>query len=121
VYGVSPNLPSGERSPALWFNPAAFAVPPTTDPVTGLPRFGNAGRNIVLGPGAMNCDGSMAKIFPVRGESRRIVLRMDMFNLLNHPNWGNPDMNISDVNTVGTISGIVGSMRQTQFAVEYQF
>jgi hypothetical protein len=121
VYGISPNLPRDQRTASHWFNPAAFAIPPATDSVTGLPRYGNAGRNIVMGPGLNNCDGSLSKIFPVRGERRRIVVRMDMFNIMNHPNWANPDMNISNVNTVTSISNINGTMRQAQFAVEFQF
>jgi hypothetical protein len=44
-----------------------------------------------------------------------------VFNLLNHPNWANPDTNISSVNTVATISDINGSMRQAQFALEFRF
>jgi hypothetical protein len=121
VYGVSPNLPRDQRSAAHWFNPAAFSIPPATDPVTGLPRYGDAGRNIVSGPGLNNCDGSLSKIFPVGGERRRIVVRMDMFDIMNHPNWANPDMNISNVNTVANISNINGTMRQAQFALEFQF
>lgn len=42
-------------------------------------------------------------------------------NVSNHPNWGNPSTNISSVNTVGVIGGINGTMRQAQFALEYQF
>ena len=121
VYGISPNLPRDQRSASHWFNPKAFAVPPAADPVTGLPRFGNAGRNIVGGPGQNIFDGSLGKTFPIRSERRRIVFRMDMFNLLNHPNWTNPDMNISNVNTVATINNIKGTMRQAQFSVEFQF
>ena len=50
VYGVSPNLPADQRSPDRWLNAAAFAIVPATDPTTGLPRFGNAGRNTIIGP-----------------------------------------------------------------------
>lgn len=120
VYGISSKLPAGP-TPQHWFNPAAFAVPPAIDPVTGHPRFGDAGRNIVLGPGAFNIDGSLSRVFPIAGERRQIVIRMDVFNALNHPNWANPDMNISNVNTVGSISAINGNMRQAQFAVEFIF
>jgi hypothetical protein len=44
-----------------------------------------------------------------------------VFNLMNHPNWQNPDMNISNVNTVATIADIVGTMRTAQFALEFRF
>jgi hypothetical protein len=121
VYGVSPNLPSGQRRPQHWFNPAAFAVPPTVDPITGLPRFGDTGRNTVIGPGLANVDGSLSKSFPVRGDRRQLVFRMDMFNVMNHANWANPDLNISNVNTVATISAVNKNMRQAQFAAEFRF
>ncbi len=66
VYGVNPNLPRSQRSPSRWFNPAAFKEVPAVDPVTGLPRFGNAGRNIVIGPGINVMDASLAKQFRIR-------------------------------------------------------
>ncbi len=120
VYGVSSALPGSARGPQRWFNPAAFAVPPATDPTTGLPRYGNAGRNIIVGPGKNLWNGSMAKSFRIR-ESKQISFRVDVFNLMNHPNWAAPDTNISNVNTVATISDINGTMRQAQFALEFRF
>jgi hypothetical protein len=121
VYGVSSELPASERTPAHWFKPAAFTPPPTLDPTTGQPRFGNAGRNIILGPGLNRMDASLSKSFPLGRESKRILFRMDIFNVMNHPNWGNPNTNISSVNTVGVISNTNGSMRQAQFSLEIQF
>jgi Carboxypeptidase regulatory-like domain len=121
VYAVSSQLPSSERNALHWFNPAAFSVPPLVDPASGQPRFGNAGRNIILGPGLNRLDGSMSKIFPLRRETKRIVFRVDVFNVMNHPNWGNPNTNISSTNTVGVISSTNGSMRQAQFSLEFQF
>ncbi len=44
-----------------------------------------------------------------------------MFNLLNHPNYGRPDMNISNVNTAATINTVIRPMRQAQFALRYDF
>ena len=66
-------------------------------------------------------DGSLTKSFRVFGERRLLTLRMDMFNAFNHPNWANPDTNISNVNTVGVISAINGTMRQTQLSAQFQF
>jgi hypothetical protein len=120
VYGVSPNLARGQRSPRLWFNPAAFAEVPAVDPVTGRPRFGNAGRNTVAGPGVNVVDASLAKLFRIR-EGQAIAFRLEIFNLLNHPNYGAPDTNISNVNTAGTINRVIRPMRQAQFAIRYDF
>ncbi len=121
VYGVSPNLPRGERSPSRWFNTKAFAEVPATDPVTGLPRFGNAGRNILIGPGLNVADASLAKSWAVWGESRRVTVRLEAFNAFNHPNFDFPENNISNTNTVATINRVVKPMRQAQFAFRFDF
>ena len=75
-------VPGGERL----LNPAGFreAAPST---------LGNAGRNAFIGPGFFNIDVSVAKSFgvPWLGESGRLRVRADAFNVLNHANLGNPD------------------------------
>jgi hypothetical protein len=120
VYGVSPHLPSSERSASRWFDPAAFAPAPATDPGNGQPRFGNAGRNIILGPGVNVMDASLAKLFRMR-EGHNVTFRLEFFNLLNHPNFGAPVTNISSVNTVASIDRVIRPMRQAQFAIRYDF
>ena len=60
---------------------------PAVDPVTGLARFGNAGRNTIIGPGTNNMDANLAKRFPLGGERKALTLRVEAFNLLNHPNY----------------------------------
>jgi hypothetical protein len=121
VYGVAANLPRGERTPAQWFNPAAFAVVPAVDPVTGLPRFGNAGRNIIIGPGTNNIDADLAKRFPLGKERRALTLRLEAFNLVNHPNYAAPNLNISNTSTVATITSVLRPMREVQFAARFDF
>jgi hypothetical protein len=76
VYGVQANLPVGERTPTLWFNPAAFVPVPAVDPVTGKPRFGNAGRNIIIGPRSNTVDTSLsrASLYSERATGSRSVL-----------------------------------------------
>jgi len=74
---------SGPRTPDRWFNPAAFALPaPGT--------FGNAGRNVVEGPGYENFNASLVKDTGF-GERVRLQLRAEFFNLFNHPNFNQPD------------------------------
>jgi hypothetical protein len=121
VYGVKANLPRGERNASRWFSPAAFSVVPAVDPTTGLPRYGNAGRNILVGPALTAADLSLAKSFPVFREDRRLSFRLETFNAFNHPNYGLPDANISNVNTVATINTTVKPMRQAQFAARFDF
>jgi outer membrane receptor protein involved in Fe transport len=70
-----------------FFDSAAFAVPP-------LGSFGNAGRNLVTGPGSYNLDLSLFKSFPVR-EKMRLQFRTEFFNALNHANLSNPVASLS--------------------------
>jgi hypothetical protein len=67
------------------FNTCAFA----TNTVVGA--FGNAGRNIIQGPGTQNWDISLFKIFPIN-EQKRLEFRAEFFNAFNHydPEFDNP-------------------------------
>jgi hypothetical protein len=65
------NIPAGH-----YFNPAAFALPAKA-------TFGNAGANILYGPGTNNWDLSMTKRLHF-GESRTLSLRGEAFNVWNH-------------------------------------
>jgi hypothetical protein len=61
------------------------------DPARGLP--GNTGRNAFRGPGLYNVDVSLSRTFavPKLGESVRVTVRADAFNILNHANLNSPD------------------------------
>lgn len=119
VPGVNPNLPRNQRTRTRWFNTSALVVAPLLDPATDLPRFGNAPRNTVIGPGLDTVDLAIRKAFTLR-ERQQITVEMNLFNALNHPNWGTPDMNISN-STVGFITAMSKPMRESQFAVRYDF
>jgi hypothetical protein len=71
------------------FNPSAFQDPPI-DPNTGLPlRQGNLGRNALRAFGAVQWDFAVHRDFPIR-ESVKLEFRAEMFNVVNHPNFGPP-------------------------------
>jgi hypothetical protein len=91
VSGQNPN--SGPRTTTAWLNSAAFAqvIPNPNSPVQ---QFGNAGRNIGLGPRYSDWDFSIFKNFRVT-ESKDVQFRAEFFNLLNHPNFRLPDSDIS--------------------------
>jgi hypothetical protein len=55
------------------------------------------------------------------GSTRSLSFEADLFNALNHPNWGTPVTNISSPNTVGTISAISKAQREAQFAARFDF
>ncbi len=66
--------------PGTFYNTCAF----TSDLVQGT--YGNAGRNIVLGPGYQDWDLSIFKNFPIH-EQTRLEFRADFFNIWNHTNF----------------------------------
>jgi hypothetical protein len=120
VPGVEANLPRDQRSPLRWFNPAAFAPVPAVDPALGSARFGNAGRNILVGPGLNTMDLSLAKTFRLQ-DRLSASFRLEAFNAMNHPNYDIPNNNISTTNLVGVISQTVTPARQIQFAFRLDF
>jgi hypothetical protein len=79
------------------FNPNAFTNPPTTpagcDPAVDFPcnptRQGNLGRNSLRGFGATQWDFAVHRDFSIH-ESLKLQFRAEMFNVLNHPNFGPP-------------------------------
>jgi hypothetical protein len=71
------------------FNPAAFIDPPV-DPNTGNPlRNGDLPRNFLRGFGATQWDFAIHRDFPI-GERLKLQFRAEAFNVLNHPNFGQP-------------------------------
>jgi hypothetical protein len=71
------------------FNPNAFTNPPI-DPNTGNPlRQGTTPRNFLRGFGAAQWDFAVHRDFPIH-ESLHLQFRTEMFNVLNHPNFGPP-------------------------------
>jgi outer membrane receptor protein involved in Fe transport len=84
-----PNLDSGRSRAELmarYFDPAAFVLP-------AAGSYGNAGRNIMVGPGNWNLDFALFKRFRIR-EDWQIQYRWEMFNAFNHANLNNPRSNI---------------------------
>jgi hypothetical protein len=76
------NPNAGPKTPAEWFNTSCFTVP-------AVFTYGNAGRDIVTGPGLDDFDATLQKQFPIR-ESMRLQFRLDIFNFFNHPNLNAP-------------------------------
>jgi hypothetical protein len=122
--GVNNDRPDVLRSPALpsdrprqeklnrWFDTAAFA---RNQPG----QYGNAGRNIIRGPGTIFFDASLQKEFPTF-ERQKLEFRADLFNVLNRANFNNPANNLSTPASFGRITG-TGSARVVQLALRYEF
>jgi len=107
-----PTLASPSR--ALWFNPAAFAVP-------GLYRMGTAGRNILRGPRFFEANWALSKVFHI-DEKRALEFHFETFNTFNNTNLANPTNNV-DSPSAGQIFGLIGgaNMRQAQLGLRFSF
>jgi len=99
-----------------YFNPNAFI-----QPLSGT--YGNAGRNILQGPGLVETDLSLTKRFAV-SERLNVQFRSEFFNLLNHTNFNvpNPVVFASATGgpspTAGVITATTTTSRQIQFGLK---
>jgi hypothetical protein len=101
-------------TPTLWFNVNDFA-----DPTCNC--FGNAGKNILEGPGEKTADLSARKMFNLT-DRFNLEFRAEFFNALNHPVFSQPDGNIDDgPGATGVITSTVIPQRQIQFALKLAF
>ena len=116
---VRPNVTGPIRiigSDERWFDPSVFVA---------VERFGNLGRNVVIGPAFHNSDLSLIKGARPGGRIG-LQIRVDVFNLFNVPNFGPPG-NIVGSPTFGKITrtrlptGESGSSRQIQVAAKVSF
>ena len=110
VSGQDPN--DGPKTIQQLFNTAAFARP---DAFT----YGDAGRNIVIGPGIFNTDMSLIRNVTLGG-SRSLQFRLEAFNVFNHPVWGDPNMSMASP-LYGTINTTRTPMRELQLGVKFAF
>jgi hypothetical protein len=110
---ASGELPAGGGSIGKWFDTAAFAVP--------FPQaFGNAGRNILRGPATNTFDLGLSRSFAWgKIETRRLQVRAEFFNALNHTNFGLP-VNSIDSPSFGTIASSARA-REIQLGARVEF
>ena len=101
----------GAKTVQQWFNTAAFA----------LPRqfvWGNAGKNLITGPGITQWDISLFKNIALT-ETQRLQFRFEVFNFINHPNFDAPNAQFGTAQFGRILSA--GEARELQFAVRYSF
>jgi hypothetical protein len=118
ILGGSNDRPNVVRNPTLsnpkpseWFDTSAFVIPP-------YGSFGNAGRNILEGPGLQTVDFSIVKNTALT-ERFTMQFRAEFFNLLNHNNFDLPD-NFVGSPTFGQIVS-AENPRRTQFGLKFLF
>jgi len=104
------------RNVDQWFDTSVFSA---------VPRFGNLGRNVVIGPGFSNTDFSLTKDMEL-DDRIHTQFRVEAFDLLNHANLGPPG-NVVGTPAFGRIrntrfpTGESGSSRQIQLGVKLMF
>jgi hypothetical protein len=105
-------------NPTHYINTQCFAFP------TPSTRLGDAGRNLLIGPGLANVDTSLFKNIPL-GETLRAQFRAELFNVVNHANFAPPVQNLNlfgangaPVATAGLITSTLTSSRQIQFGLK---
>ena len=103
-------------SPFLWFNINDFPAPSCPNGC-----FGNAGKNILEGPGEKTADLSARKYFNFT-ERINMEFRAEFFNAFNHPVFSQPDATVTDgPGAAGVITSTVIPQRQIQFALKLHF
>jgi outer membrane receptor protein involved in Fe transport len=87
-----PSLSASERSVDRWFDTTAFVA---NRGAGGALLAGDAGRNIIRGPGYVNLDMGLIKFIPVNDDVR-LQLRVEAFNVTNTPHFAMPVLRMSD-------------------------
>ena len=122
VSGCDPN--DGPRTPELWFDVNCYTVPTSQEGLPPSLRFGNASRNLVVGPGFRQVDLSLQKSWQM-WEKASMTFRFDAYNAFNHANLGNPSSTLG-FDSSGQIFSTFGSQRmatarKTQFSLRIDF
>ncbi len=125
---LDPNAVIFDRSKVIqhgttqYFNPHMYTLAPAG-------YLGNVGRNSLRGPDYVNLDFSVVKDTKLRwlGDAGALQFRTEMFNILNHPNYGEPNATVLSatgiVSGAGLISNLINpnAQRQIQFALRASF
>jgi hypothetical protein len=131
VPGVPLELFGSEYPGGKIFNKAAFAAAPSG-------QQGNFGRNVLRGFDATQADIGVRRIFRVT-EKTGLRFGVEFFNILNHPNFGNPSNSLTiplfgrSTQTLASFLGVgganggfnplyqIGGPRSIQLALKLQF
>ena len=98
-----------------WFNPNAFML-------SRAGTYGNAGRNVLSGPGLADGDVSLSKETKL-SERYNLTFRAEFFNVLNHANFGLPNYSLFQSNgqpsgSAGTITTLLTDPREIQLGLK---
>jgi len=94
----------------------------------GLNKWGNLGRNTLIGPGVSKLDVSVFKNNRIRriSETFNVQFRAEFFNVLNRANFASPtdhstvfDQSGNPISSAGLITSTQTTSRQIQFALKF--
>ena len=105
----------GPHTVDAWVSRSAFQ---RLDLATQAGQFGNAGRNIVRGPGYTNVDASLVRTVALGGRTQ-VQFRWEIFNVINKANFNNPTTGLNSSNFGRILSA--GDPRIMQFGFKFDF
>jgi len=118
-----PNLNASFAGPVVlgrateWFNPNAFLLP-------AYGTYGNLGRGTYNGPGLADFDLSLLKNTQIK-ERLKLQFRAELFNALNHTNFGTPNATVFSNGAISSSAGVITATattsRQIQFGLKLVF
>ncbi len=132
LQGAAPSVPDCAATPSATLAvPCLFSATPTapggkTYPIVpGSCTPGTLGRDAITGPGFINTDFSVTKDTKII-ERLNLQFRTEMFDVFNHPNFGNPVLTATSgsfgkITSTRFPTGDFGSARQIQFSLLLQF
>jgi outer membrane receptor protein involved in Fe transport len=107
-----------------YLNPAAFARVPVSPVTNATLRPGTYMLDMARSPSAVNFNTTFAKSFAI-GTARRLQVRADVFNVLNHKNYQAPELRIDNPDfgriTSATPPGASTGARTFQFGGRFTF
>ncbi len=110
-----------------YLNPNAFqqvwqtagCASATANACPALGTYGNISRNAFRGPKSLQFDAQISRVFPIH-ESLNTTLRLEAFNVLNHPDFSNPAAGLTS-STFGQISSTTNAARVFQGSIKINF
>lgn len=109
----------GKKTINSWFDTSCFTVVALQAALNaGSPRFGNSGRNILVGPGFNNWDFALLKHFQLT-ERFRLEFRFEMYNMWNYAHFGIPGTRVGNPTEGKLLSA--GEPRDIQFGLKLSF
>ena len=112
------SISASDPTTLKWFNTAAFCSPSAACANRNGSRFGDAGRNIIEGPGQVSMSMSLNKTIQIK-ESRALELRASANNVFNTVHFTSINAVVNSF-TFGEVTG-TGGMRRVTLLARFRF